>query len=276
MKIIGNEAYARKKRKRANLPIWMQPFLPQVRWTPAESVLQDLERLLDDRFTLLCDVRLEGANQTIPYVLVGPPGVYVFLISEARGVYRAAKDNWEAFDVRSKKYKPARPNFLRHAELYARQVEERLNTLLPNVPGVQAVLLFADPGIHVDMERPNVRVVLMDAIPRLALNLSQGEKVFDREQVKRIADFLLRGGSTTQLTSEEAEVQDAFSLREVAEEKPRPPSLFSRLPSEEPRVIRKVYQRTAWSKRQWIILGVLVVLNILILSALVLLIWISA
>lgn len=275
MKIIGNETYSRKKRRRANMPVWLQPFLPRVRWTPSESVLQEMERLLDDRFTLLCDVHLEGVDSPIPYILIGPSGVFVLLISEARGMYRAVKDRWEVFDFRSKKYKNARPNLLHQAEFYARQVEEKLLALEENMPAVQAVLLFADPGVHVDTEQPRLRLVLMDAIPRLAMNISQGEKVFDRERMKRIMSFLLHGGDI-QFTQEEAELQDAFSLREIDEKKPRKPAWISRLPSEEPEVIKKVYRRTAWSRRQWVIFWILVVVNILILSALVLLVWLSA
>ncbi len=276
MKIIGKDVYVRKKQRRAGAPVWLQPFLPPLRLTPSENVVQELERLLDDRFVLLCDVRLVGVDHPVPFVLIGPPGIYTLLISEVRRMYRAVQDAWEIYDIKGKKYRSARPNLLRHAALYAHLVQEKVNALGAGMPAVQALLIFADAGIHVDMDKPSVRIVLADAIQRLAVNLSRSERVLTREQVNHVVEYLLRGGSATPSAQEDAEIQDAFSFRDLDEEKPRAPSLLSRLPSEEPRVIRKVGQRFAWSKRQWIIFGVLLLINILILSALILILWISA
>ena len=45
-----------------------------------------------------------------------------------------------------------------------------------NCPAIQSVLLFIDPGVHVETSRPAVRIVLIDGIRNLVANLLQTDE----------------------------------------------------------------------------------------------------
>ena len=114
-----------------------------------DAVIASLERMLDNRYVVLRDVILPGLKVPVPLVLVGPSGVHVLNPSSIRGVYRAQGENWERMDQRRRDFKPAQPNLIMRAELLARAVKKFLTERGYELPEVEAVLIFTDPGVHI-------------------------------------------------------------------------------------------------------------------------------
>ena len=66
------------------------------------------------------------------------------------------------------------------------------------------------------------------------------------------------------------EIDDIYSMREPpAPKKPAEPSKLSLMAREEPALVRRIAQRFPFTRRQWIMLGVLLVVNIVILVGIV-------
>ncbi len=154
------------------------------------AILPLLDRGLEKKYTLLRNVKLAGLEIIIPFILVGPSGVYAMYVTSLRGMYRAKGDQWGT--ISGDDLKPANVNLLTLTARMARAVQvyfQRQGRELPTT--VEAVLLCADPGLHVDSVRPIIRVVQYDAIDRFALTVSQARAVMDGMTVQDIVDRIL-------------------------------------------------------------------------------------
>ena len=154
------------------------------------AILPLLDRGLEKKYTLLRNVKLAGLEIIIPLILVGPTGVYAMYVTGLRGMYRAKGDQWGT--ISGDDLKPASVNLLTRTARMARAVQvyfQRQGHELPLM--VEAVLLCADPGMHVDSVRPIIRVVQYDAIDRFALTVSQARAVIDSMTIQDIVDRIL-------------------------------------------------------------------------------------
>jgi hypothetical protein len=115
-----------------------------------------------------------------------------------------------------------------------------------------------------------VRIVHSDGLDRFIAGLFQARVLLNRPDANKIANLLL--GPTILL--EEGDVvapDDAFSF---AEEGPPPgPSLTDQIPKGEGVV--KSINKVPFSMKQWLVLGLLIVVNIIVLLGLVVLILFS-
>ena len=59
-----------------------------------ETIIESLRHFIDNTYTMIRNVMLEGIDIPIPLVLVGPSGIYVLLASGATGVFRAKNEVW--------------------------------------------------------------------------------------------------------------------------------------------------------------------------------------
>ena len=235
-------------------------------------VIETLQRLLDNQYVMLRSVPLDDPEVPVPLVLVGPPGVRVIYASSIKGVYRAKEESWEQMDDRTQNFKLARPNLLQRTSLMAKAVQAYLAARNFEQADVDAVLIFTDPGIHVDTIRPAVRVVQADALDRFGAGLAQSPAFFDKETTQRIVNVL--GGE--QLAEREAaktaaQMQDAFSFQDVPSKKVRRTPDVVYQSGEAP-----LFKRIPFNKRQLIVLGLMVLVNIIILSAFVFLILLTS
>jgi hypothetical protein len=154
------------------------------------AIIPLLDRGLEKKYTLLRNVKLAGLEMSIPLILVGPAGIYAMYVTALRGMYRAKGDQWGT--ISGDDLKPASVNLLTRTARMARAVQvyfQRQGHELANM--VEAVLLCADPGMHVDSVRPIIRVVQYDAIDRFALTVSQARAVMDSMTVQDIVDRIL-------------------------------------------------------------------------------------
>lgn len=245
--------------------------------TPAQdAAIAVLKKLLDNQFMLLRNVTLEGPDVPIPLILVGPPGVRVIYASNTKGVFRARDDVWEQLQDRTQQWTPGRPNLMARTTLMARAVNTYLERRDFPVPEIEPVLFFANPGVHVDASRPAVRIVLADALDRFAGGLVQSPDVLDSRAVQKVVDLLLPKQAEEDQPVEANEVRDAFSFQDQeARPAPRPePKKIEQKPR--PNAASKVVSKINFSRRQWMLLGFMLVFNILVLIAFVLVILFTA
>lgn len=238
-----------------------------------EAVIAALEKVLDHRYFMLRSVTLGDLVEPIPLVLVGPHGVTALFPNASRGVYRAKGDDWEQMDDSRDIYRPALTNLIIEAQQMAYAVETYLKSNMDRGPSVEPTLVFTDPGIHIDMARPSVRIVMLDAIERFTASIQQQQFNLDRDEIETIVNLLARSIGVI-LDESPFPERDAFSFVDETETQSKIPEIVDRIPRGEGAV--NTLNKIPFSNRQWLVLGLLVVVNILILTALVLFILFSS
>jgi hypothetical protein len=246
-----------------------------------EAAIQRLTRVLDNRFTLLRSLPYFPPKSLPVSVLVGPAGVWLLYASPLRGLFRAAETSWES-DNGAAVYRPLQPNLIEELQRLLpilgavlqdvlpppdtnaiRDAEVLVNLpTTPTAPSLEAALFFTDPGAHIDSQRPAVRIVPADAIDRFAAHLAKSIPVLENSQVRLIIERL-QNPSGEEVSSGEI----AFSHLDGAAlpQAPRSPSRLDQASQEQPDVIRRIDQRTRFTPRQWLIVGGLIALNIIII-----------
>jgi hypothetical protein len=223
---------------------------------PAEMESQDmvvriLKRSLDNSHTLLRNVLLPEAEITIPFVLISPSGVSVIYNSPIKGVFRAKGNDWEAMDRRNGSFRVSTPNLVRRTNLMKLAVVTFLKGKgYPELP-VEGVLVLTDPGTHVDTNKPEVRVILIDALARFGARLMSAEKVIRQEERYKI----IRAFSSQLEAPKEAPSQG---------EKPTARPIHSIEESFE-QTLSPLQRTFNFSRRQWLVLAGFVLAEICIL-----------
>lgn len=225
-----------------------------------EIILAAFQRVLDNKFNMLRNVTIEGAPSPIPLILVGPPGVWVLYPSALRGVFRARGDSWEKMDSRQQTYKPSSENLLTRTAQLAKAVEAYLTSHGVREVQVGSGLMFTNPGIHVEIARPVVRVVLIDALDRFITGILQGRLLYDREEVENIVRLFTNPPARVEKPAEEIKAQ-------VVESPPVERTVINKASLEQIDSTFSKVEKLPFSSRQWLILGLLILVNIIILIA---------
>lgn len=155
-----------------------------------QKALVVFEKRLDKKFTLICNHTLGASKITVPFILIGPPGIYVFLITNLEGAYQAKADSWGV--IEGERVKEASINLLKRTAQFAKAVQvylQKQNIELPQ--RVEPVLLALNPGLHIDSIRPLVRIVMSDAIERFAASLSQSPPIMAVADVHQISEVVI-------------------------------------------------------------------------------------
>lgn len=227
-----------------------------------EVLITNLNRVLDQRFTLLRNVPLPDGGVTIPLILLGPHGVTVLYNSPLRGIYRAQGDSWELMDNRMRNFKPTRPNLIRRTTLMAQAFDNFLKQSGFD-KGTDGILVFTDPGIHVNTMRPGVRIILMDAIERFGTGFLQAEQVMNIDDVRAIINTI---ETALQPEDEPEESAKVVPHQQVADS----------VDSGFLKAMEPLQKRMRFSRRQWILLGTFVIIDVLVLIGFLIFILISA
>ncbi len=155
-----------------------------------KSVIAVLDKILDKNYTLLRNVIPPSLDARIPFILVGPTGVFVIYVTPLVGLFRAKGDQWGT--ISGNAFKLERPNLLIRTERMARAVQVFLQRQgFAELSNVEAVLLCADPSSNVDSLRPIVRVIMRDALEYFAVSITQARHVFSPETVHKIVNRIL-------------------------------------------------------------------------------------
>jgi hypothetical protein len=212
-----------------------------------ETIIASLRQFIDNKYTMIRNVMLEGIDIPIPLVLVGPSGIYVLLASGAAGVFRAKNEIWMEMSRKSRKYAPVSKNLITRAQLMTRVVDAYLTHHQRPHPPILTVLLFGNAGAHVDSVRSAIRVVLKDGMERFANSVVHGDVVYKKpDEVQEIVDTLI--GNLP--LPEEVPAETVLPT-------PRKPTPADKLV--------KATEKVGWRKRQWIILGALAFFEALVL-----------
>lgn len=243
----------------------------------AQTVLiTALDKVLDYRFSALLNVPVEGSNLLIPVVVVGPPGIWVIHTSPIKGVFRAREENWEELNERARRYNHTRPNLVQQtaqmaaavaaatATAIADMVKPSGETLPEKPPVIEPVLFFSDPGTFVDTVRPAVRIVLADAADRFAAGLANTPPSLTQGKAQMAVAALTGSRVATVGGGVSGDVRDVFSFRDLPPEKAAQMPRKVVVDESEPDIFRKV----PFNRRQLIWLGILILINFVILTAL--------
>lgn len=272
MKIIDLANPEDKERKAARLSRALGDLIPtssRAARKSQEAVLRIFKNILDNRFVMLLGLKFPSAQAYSPLILVGPPGVWVILASPARGVFRAAEDQWEEMDVRAHSFKPARANLPLQAVAISKTVEALLADLETDAFPIEPAVLFTDPGAHIEPQRPIARLIQADAIGRFAASLLQTRLTLSREAIESILERLSQPLSELHL----AKLAQAPAFDEALDEVKAPVERRPATPPQaEPKIIQRLSRFAAFSRRQWLILGALLIGNILLFAAIILII----
>lgn len=231
-----------------------------------DNLIAQLGKGLNNRFTLIRNFCLEDSDIPIPLILVGPTGVFVIYASALKGVYQAKNESWSIVSAR-RKFEPARPNLITRTTLMTRAVEVYLKKKNLEVPDIQGVLFFSSPGIHVDAQRPAVRIVLMDGVDRFVTSILQGELHYERENAQDIVSALSGAGRFEKPEPVPVETVEPRPGAKIVET-PRDPILAKN--------IEGVSRRFPLTTRQWILLGIMAVVEIIILVIFIIIVLVTA
>jgi hypothetical protein len=205
----------------------------------------------------------------MPLILIGPTGVWVVLPTDAKGVYRVTEDLWEELQSKKGGFKPVQPNPM---STVIRQTQELVDYLTGKgikIPSIEPVVFFSDPGAHIDSTRPSARIVPIDALQRFVITVWRSPVVFDEEEVQFIISDLVCARDEEPIKSV-PETTDIYSMRELpAPKKPAEPSRLATMTRNEPALIRRIARHFPFTRQQWILLAILLVVNIIILVWLV-------
>lgn len=159
------------------------------------SILPVLEKNLDNKFTLLRNVKPPDLDAPIPFILVGPTGIYVIYVTPVLGMFRAKGDQWGT--ISGNIFKSEKTNLLTRTERMARAVQIHMQRQgYTQLTSVESVLLCANPGVHVDSLRPIVRVIMRDAVERFAVSIAQARVVFSADDVYDIVNRIINPPAT--------------------------------------------------------------------------------
>jgi hypothetical protein len=250
------------------------------KWLRQMSAMENatylLERVLDKEHILLRDATIPGTTITIPMILISPQGVRVILPSSVGGNYRAKGTDWQVFDGRARKFKNARPNIIEEGLLYSQSLHRYLEHLGFPLPEIETVLLFTDPRTHVDSIRPEVRVVLTDAVEHFVNNLLKNDPIMDQEDILAVREAILE---TRKIAAEQAAAEakaagtdeEEYELAPAAwpthEPKPEESQPGIEQPPEEilPFQVPKVIQDLGLTTRQWVLIGFMAFIELVVL-----------
>jgi len=200
-----------------------------------EKVISVLRALLDTHYLLVRGLRLPGQEEPLPPLLVGPQGAYLLAVWHKPGFYRIREGYWEV--LQRNHYRLAKPNEVQKVLMQAAAAEKFLERILHTHVPVKPMMIFTNPGTDVDSVRPAVRPLLIDGLKRFVSRMvKEEETVLTPQQVLDVFEAV-----SPTVRAESA----------VPKRKPHPK------PRREPQALRKVERTLNFTKRQWIILGVL-------------------
>lgn len=235
-------------------------------WVPRmksqELIIRDLNRVLDFHFTLLRNIPLSNEKINIPLVLLGPHGITVLHNSIKKGMFRAERDNWEEMDNRLRDFKTTKPNLVTRTKRTAEAFQQFLSDINYETE-VDGVLIFTDPGTHVNIKRPDVRIILMDAIQRFGVSLLKMPQKMTVEEIKRLVNLITGAVQPEEIRTDGDRIVPYQQFAENVD------SGFLK-------ALAPLQRKMQLSRPQWVFLIIFAFLDILVLVGFVILILLTA
>ena len=212
-----------------------------------ENFVSRMHHDIDQRSSLIRNFTLPDVEVTVPFILIGPPGIRVILPTRERGIFRAKEGQWLVQSGNN--FKPAKDNLLLRTQLYVRATQKFLADQGFSNLMINGLLVGLHPGMHVDTINPAVRVIQSDAIRRFASQWHQEPLILSPEQIFQIVSAFKR---MNEPVSDEKE-----TVARKASAKPREDQFSKSL-----QPLQKTFN---FDTKQWVILGVLVAATVLVL-----------
>jgi hypothetical protein len=155
-----------------------------------KAIITYFDRQLEKGYTLIRNMPLGASGIVVPIILLGPAGIYAIHVTYLRGRYQARGMAWneEAGDG----YKPAEVNLIQQTARMANAVKkfiERQGIKLP-IP-IEPVLISGNPGLHIESDKPAVRVLMIDGIKSFVSGLVAASPVLRPEAVHEYTERIL-------------------------------------------------------------------------------------
>jgi hypothetical protein len=244
-----------------------------------DTAVRKLDKSLGDEHVALTSVALPGIDITIPLLIMSPQGVRIFLPTSVQGVFRAKGDEWLKFGGgSSRRFTEAKPNLQWKVLEMAQSTLNYLRGMGFGLPEVEAVLIFTNPRTHVEASNAPARIVLADAIERFAANILQFQPIMDQDDIRDLVRAFthpeeIQAGSEP---APEPEPQPASPRPSGPIDLPEPSRVDSQAliqgeaaalsPRQQRSLSRIKPKRFPFTRRQWILLGVMALLDILVVG----------
>jgi len=224
-----------------------------------EELVEILGSVLGNECVLLRDVNIPKVTRPIPMVLVTPATVMVINPKSQKGFFRAEGKFWGELG-RNDEYRPAPVNLIRETWLYQKTIEGYFKQHNFTAPMDRGVMIFVSPETVVESIRPRVRIIQADGIKNFARELSIAKPVFSNVDFKTAVNLLSHP-----------------KLPPKREKKAPPVDLMEPAPLSEPmakvdETVTKAARKINFTRKEWIIIGVLSALLIVVLTALIILV----
>lgn len=229
-----------------------------------DALLARFMRGLDNRFFMLRNLQLEGTGGVFQPILIGPTGLFVINVSRAKGFFKAKDDAWWEMNKSTHKFGPARPNLLRQSKEYAQKLAQILEAHEKSHPEIMPILVFANPGVHIESSNPIVRIVLMDGVESLIDSIVNNNVVLQDTEVEYLADSL-EIMSNPEKAIPLGEGEDFFGRDLLLSEEKKPPRKLPDISIPTNLPLPPVDEKLKLTRKQWLILEVLLGLTIVVL-----------
>jgi hypothetical protein len=228
-----------------------------------DAIIARFTRGLDNRFVMVRNLPQEGLADRIPAILIGPPGLILLNMSPVQGYFRAKEETWWEMSKSTHRFNPGRPNLIRQSQEYAQKLAAMLDKRQRAHPEIVPVLVFSNPGVHIETSNPAMRIVLIDGVENLIGSIVNSEEVLTANEIDYLADTLeIIGNPEKAIPMGEGE--DFFGRDLLEPEKKASFSLPKiKLPTSQS--LSSMGDKINLSPHQWLIIEILMVLVILIL-----------
>jgi len=228
-----------------------------------DALIARFMRGLDNRFVMLRNLQHEGTGEVFPLILVGPAGLVLLNVSRAKGFFKAKEDSWWEMNKSSHKFGPARPNLLRQSKEYAQKLAQILDAHGKSHPEIIPILVFANPGVNIETSNPIIRIVLMDGVESLIDSFLKSEQVLQETEIDFLSDTLEMMSNPVKAIPM-GEGEDFFGRDLLLTEKKAPRKLPAiSIPTN--LSLPPVEEKLKFTRKQWLILEVLLGLTIVVL-----------
>jgi hypothetical protein len=168
-----------------------------------KAIISYFDRQLEKGYTLIRNMPLGASGIVIPMILVGPTGIFVIAIANLKGRYEATGNSWNVESGNG--FKPAPVNLIENTKRMARALKayiERQGTRIP--VEIEPVLIAGDPGLHVTSNKPNVRVLMIDAVKSFVNGLVTGQPVMGADSIYEMIDRITDPRPPKKMSAESA------------------------------------------------------------------------
>jgi hypothetical protein len=228
-----------------------------------DAILARFLKGLDNRFVLLYNLQLENIGPPFPPIVAGPTGLYVLNISGEKGFFKAKENSWWKMDKTTHRFNPGRPNLLKQSQDYAKKLATILDVHGKFHPEITPLLIFANPGVHIETSNPAIRTVLMDGVDSLISAILNSDEVLTPNEINFLVDSL-EVMSNPDKAIPIGEGEDFFG-RDLFEPEKKAPAKMPSITLPTKISMPAVEEKLKFNRTQWIILIVLLVSTIVVL-----------